>query len=152
MIRLALFQPEIPQNTATLIRTCACFTVSLDIIEPCGFLMTDKHFKRAGMDYVQIAMVKRHNSFEEFIDTLTPCNRLIATVSKGGEKYSNFTYSPDDIILSGSESTGLPESIINRCNHMVTIPTQEQTRSLNLAISSAIILSEAIRQISNSYN
>ncbi|MDR1474907.1 MAG: hypothetical protein LBI30_00045 [Holosporales bacterium] len=147
MIRLALFQPEIPYNAGTLVRLAACMGFQIDIIGPCGFLLSEKHFRRAGMDYVKLADLNYHDSYEEFSLSLTPPYRLIAMVAQHGTTYTQFKYNVGDILMAGTESVGLPANIISKCGFAVTIPMQNSARSLNLAIVSAIISSEALRQL-----
>ena len=143
-MELALFQPEIPHNTGAIIRMCACFSKTIHLIEPFGFSMEDKYLKRSGMDYIDIASVKKYKSFESFVSENNEKRIIIADVN-GKKQYTDFKYSKNDIIVMGRESDGFPEEIILKSNESIKI-TQKQSRSLNLAIASAIVFSEALRQ------
>ncbi|MBX3487567.1 MAG: tRNA (cytidine(34)-2'-O)-methyltransferase [Candidatus Paracaedibacteraceae bacterium] len=145
-MRLALYQPEIPQNTGTLIRLAACLGVPLDIIEPCGFIWNDKKLERAGMDYIELANVQRHSSYTAFRDALP--HRLVLIDTKGEVPYCNFRFQPDDILMLGQESVGVPSSVFDDIPDRVVIPMQSGARSLNVAIAGAMVLSEALRQYS----
>ncbi len=145
-MRLALYQPEIPQNTGTLIRLAACLGVPLDIIEPCGFVWNDKKLERAGMDYIELANVKRHSSYMAFRDALP--HRLVLIDTKGEIPYCNFRFHPDDILMLGQESVGVPEYVFDNIPDRIVIPMQSGARSLNVAIAGAMVLSEALRQCS----
>jgi tRNA (cytidine/uridine-2'-O-)-methyltransferase len=143
-MRLALYQPEIPQNTGTLIRLAACLGVPLDIIEPCGFIWNDKKLERAGMDYIELANVTRHNSYAAFRKALP--HRIILIDTKGESSYQDFKFEPHDILMLGQESVGVPESVFSEIPDRVVIPMQQGARSLNVAIAGAMVLSEALRQ------
>lgn len=145
-MRLALYEPDIPQNTGTLMRLCACLGVPLDIIEPCGFLLTDKNLKRAGMDYVAHLDLTRHTSWEAF-KTARTGNRLILMSTKAEKPFLDFRFKPGDILLAGRESAGVPEGVAKYCTESVRIPLQKETRSLNVALASALVLGEALRQV-----
>lgn len=145
-MELCLFEPEIAQNTGTIARLCACFDVVLNIIEPASFILSNKGFKRAGMDYISKVNIKLHNSFLEFKNNFN--GRIILLDTKATTLYYNINYKPTDCIMLGRESTGVPDEIYKACNEKVLIPMKNNTRSLNVAISAAIGLSEAIRQIS----
>lgn len=142
-MRLALFEPDIPQNTGTLIRLGACLGVGIDIIEPCGFLFSDKKLKRAGMDYADMAEVVRHSSWTAFLTARTGA-RLILLTTKGSVPHTDFTFRPDDILILGRESAGVTDAVHTRADACVRIPIRG--RSLNVAISGAIVLGEALRQ------
>lgn len=142
-MRLALYQPDIPQNTGTLIRMGACFGVGVDIIEPCGFLFSDKKLKRAGMDYLDLADVVRHPSWEAFLEARVG-HRLALLTTRGAESYLDFIFRPDDILILGRESAGVPEDVHARAEARLRIPIL--ARSLNVALAGAIALSEALRQ------
>lgn len=144
-MRLALFEPDIPQNTGTLMRLCACLGVALDIIEPCGFLLTDKNLKRAGMDYIEQLKLTRHNSWEAF-KTDTKEKRLVLLTTKTDASFLDFKFQPDDILIAGRESAGVPEDVHAYCAHRITVPMIGGVRSLNVAIASAMVLTEALRQ------
>lgn len=143
-MRLSLYQPEIPQNTGTLIRLAACLGVPLDIIEPCGFIWNDKKLERAGMDYIELANVTRHSSYTAFRDALP--HRLVLIDTKAETTYYDFKFQPDDILMLGQESVGVPESVFESIPDRVVIPMQAETRSLNVAVAGAMVLSEALRQ------
>ena len=145
-MRLALFQPDIPQNTGTMIRLCACLGVPMDIIEPCGFIFDDKKLLRAGMDYIEIANVTRHPSWEAFYNLYKDSHRIILMTTKGSVAYTDFKFLPNDILLMGSESKGAPDFVHNAVNARIFVPMKNNARSLNVAITSAIALSEALRQ------
>lgn len=147
MLELALFEPEIPQNTGTLIRLGACFSVKLHIIEPCGFLWKDKKLRRSVMDYEKLCAVERHLSFEYF-DNYVHQNkkRLILIDVRGTTSCWTFHYQSNDIVLMGKESLGVPQSIAKRIGHSVFIP-QTNGRSLNLAVAASIVVAEAVRQL-----
>jgi tRNA (cytidine/uridine-2'-O-)-methyltransferase len=143
-IELALYHPEIPHNTGTLMRLCACFNRPLHIIDPCGFSMDDKHLKRTGLDYIDKAIVVRHSSWEHFLHAMTH-RRIILGDVHGDKPYTDFSFHQDDVVLMGQESSGVPKSIYDTIKNRVYIP-QKQARSLNLALASAIIFSEGLRQ------
>lgn len=143
-IELALYMPEIPQNTGTLIRTCAAFNATLHIIHPCGFIWSDKLMTRSHMDYIQYTKIIHHNTYADFEQLARSNNqRILATICHTMQSYNAFTYQSRDIILCGQESIGLPTSISDPLQH-ITIFTQPHTRSLNLAIAGSIILAHAI--------
>jgi tRNA (cytidine/uridine-2'-O-)-methyltransferase len=141
-MRLALYQPDIAQNAATLIRLGACLGVAVDIIEPCGFLFTDKGFRRAGMDYLELASVTRHASWEAF----RPAGRLILLTTKATAAYTEFAFAPDDVILLGRESAGVPEDVHAAAHARLRIPLKRGLRSINVAQAAAMVLGEALRQ------
>lgn len=144
-IRLALYQPDIPQNTGTLMRLCACLGVGMDVIEPCGFVLSDKNLRRAGMDYLDQLSWKRHDDWAAFAAQRT--GRLIVLSTQAPENYTDFIFQNTDTLLLGRESSGLPADVHNSADARVIIPMQPNTRSLNVAIAGAIVLSEALRQI-----
>mgnify|MGYP000580556288 FL=1 len=143
--KLALYQPDIPQNTAAIIRTCSCLGVELEIIEPCGFFLTDPRFKRVVMDYMDISSIKFYKSYEEFEKTKIN-QRIILATTKAKQTYINFEFKEDDTILFGRESSGVPEKLHKSIKYKIKIPMIENKRSLNLATSAAIIISESLRQ------
>jgi tRNA (cytidine/uridine-2'-O-)-methyltransferase len=143
-VRLALYEPDIPQNAAALIRLGACLGVAVDIIEPCGFLFTDKGFKRAGMDYLELAEIARHASFEKFRSQAK--GRIVLLTSKAATPYTEFSFAPDDVILLGRESAGVPEAVHQAADARLRIPLKAGLRSLNVAQAGAIVLGEALRQ------
>jgi tRNA (cytidine/uridine-2'-O-)-methyltransferase len=146
-MHLALYEPDMPPNTGTMMRLCACFGVSMDIIEPCGFPLDDARLKRAAMDYIDHLGLARHRSWENF-EAQIGTRRLILLTTKGDVSYTAFSFCKDDILLVGRESAGVPEIVHNRADARVIIPIKPPLRSLNVAISAAIVLSEALRQTS----
>jgi len=144
-MQLALYQPDIPPNTGTIIRLAACLDVSVNIIEPCGFPFGEKSFRRAGMDYIDQSMITRHKSWEHFLETLGR-SRIILLTTKAAQPYTEISYRPDDILLLGQESSGVPEDVHNRADQRVSIPMTPKTRSLNVAVSASMVLGEALRQ------
>lgn len=145
MTRLALFEPDIPQNTGTLMRLAACLAVPLDIIEPCGFLLTDKNLRRAGMDYVNHLDLTRHTSWDAF-KNIYAGKRLVLLSTKAADSFVNFRFEPDDILIAGRESAGVPDAVREYCTSCVRIPIIREARSLNVALASALVLGEALRQ------
>jgi tRNA (cytidine/uridine-2'-O-)-methyltransferase len=145
--KIALFEPDIPQNTAAIIRTCACLGADLEIIEPCGFLFSDKRFKRVVMDYMDEKMIKFYQSSDEFFKSKKN-ERVILMTTKSSESYSAFKFKSDDTLLFGRESAGVPKNVHNLIEHKLKIPMINNKRSLNIASSVAIILSENLRQTS----
>ena len=145
MIRLALFQPEIPQNVGTLMRLGACMNVPIDIIEPCGFILSDKRMKRAGMDYMQHVDWTQHAGWETFHQAMQG-HRLVALDVKGTADHCGFTYQHDDVLLLGQEGEGLPDDILATCDASVVIPMMPHMRSVNVAVAGAMVLNEALRQ------
>jgi len=143
--KIALYQPDIPQNTAAIVRTCSCLGVQLEIIEPCGFFLTDPRFKRVVMDYMDISSIKFYKSYEDFEEAKNN-QRVILATTKAKERYTNFKYRKDDTLLFGRESSGVPESLHKSIKYKIKIPMIENKRSLNLATSAAIIISESLRQ------
>ncbi len=143
--KIALYQPDIPQNTAAIVRTCSCLGVQLEIIEPCGFFLTDPRFKRIVMDYMDISSIKFYKSYEDF-EKAKINKRVILATTKAKEIYTNFKYKKDDTLLFGRESSGVPESLHKSIKYKIKVPMIENKRSLNLATSVAIIVSEGLRQ------
>ena len=143
--KIALYQPDIPQNTAAIIRTCSCLGVQLEIIEPCGFFLTDPRFKKVVMDYMDISSIKFYKSYQDFEKNKSD-KRIILATTKAKEVYINFKFRKDDTILFGRESSGVPEKLHKSIKNKIKIPMIENKRSLNLATSAAIIISESLRQ------
>ena len=143
--KIALYQPDIPQNTAAIVRTCSCLGVRLEIIEPCGFFITDPRFKRIVMDYMDISSIKFYKSYEDFEEAKIN-KRIILATTKAREIYTNFKFKRDDTLLFGRESSGVPKSLHNSIKYKIKIPMVKNKRSLNLATSVAIIISESLRQ------
>ena len=143
--KIALYQPDIPQNTAAIVRTCSCLGVQLEIIEPCGFFLSDRRFKRVVMDYMDISSIKFYKSYKEFVET-KKSERIILATTKAKDIYTNFNFKKYDTLLFGRESSGVPESLHKSIKFKIKIPMNENKRSLNLATSAAIIISESLRQ------
>ena len=143
--KIALYQPDIPQNTASIIRTCSCLGVKLEIIEPCGFTFHDKRFRRVVMDYFDESMIKIYKSADEFFDK-KKCERIILMTTKAEKKYTDFKFKKNDTLLFGRESAGVPEKIHKKIKNKLKIPMIKTKRSLNLATSVSIVLSENLRQ------
>ena len=144
-MRLVLYQPDIPQNTGTLMRLAACWGVRLEIVGPCGFVWDDRKLRRAGMDYGERATVSRFDSWAAY-QASAPVGRLIAVETSGAVSYAAFAFYPDDRLLLGSESAGLPDSVLAGASACVRIPMQPGMRSLNVALAGAVVLGEALRQ------
>jgi len=148
-MRLALFQPDIPQNTGTLLRTAMCLHTAVDIIEPCGFVFSDRQLKRAGMDYLRDADVTRHSSWQVFKEVLVERNaRLVLLSTKAETAYTDFAYLPDDILMVGRESAGVLDDVFAAAHAHVLVPMAAGARSLNVAIAAAMVLGEGLRQTS----
>lgn len=145
-MRLALFEPDIPQNTGTLIRLGACLGVPVDVIEPCGFPWGDRRLRRAGLDYVDLAEVTRHASWEGFLATHGAIGRLVLLTTAGAEPYGRFVFRPDDTLLLGRETAGVPPHVHELADARLTVPMKAPARSLNVAIAGAMVLGEALRQ------
>ena len=143
--KIALFEPDIPQNTAAIIRTCACLGAKLEIIEPCGFLISDKRFKRVVMDYMDEKDINFYKSADIFFKSKKD-QRIILMTTKASISYTNFKFEKNDTILFGRESAGVPEEIHKLLNNKLKIPMESNKRSLNLASSVAIILAECLKQ------
>ena len=145
-IKIALFEPDIPQNTAAIIRTCACLGVKLEIIEPCGFLMTDKRFKRVVMDYLDKEDIKLYQSIDDFFEKKST-QRIVLMTTKASVGYHSFKFKKGDTILFGRESAGVPEKIHKIVKNRLKIPMEKNKRSLNIASSVAIIVAESLKQV-----
>jgi tRNA (cytidine/uridine-2'-O-)-methyltransferase len=143
-MRLALFQPDIAPNAGALIRLGACLGVPIDIIEPCGFVLSDTRFRRAGMDYLELATVTRHASWEAFRGALN--GRLVLLTSKGSDPYTEFSFKAEDTLLLGRESAGVPDDVHKSVDARLRIPLKPGLRSLNVAQAGAMVLGEALRQ------
>ena len=144
--KIALFEPDIPQNTAAIIRTCACLGANLEIIEPCGFLLSDKRFRRVVMDYMDEKDIKFYKSSDDFFFSKKD-QRIILMTTKASISYTNFKFDKNDTILFGRESAGVPEAVHKLIKNRLKIPMKNEKRSLNISSSVAIILSESLRQI-----
>jgi len=144
-MRLALFEPDIPQNAGALLRLGACLGVSVDIIEPCGFLFSDPQLKRAGMDYLELADMVRHASWQTYL-AAGVAGRIVLLSSKAAQLYTDFAFSADDTILLGRESAGVPGFVHERADVRLRIAMKSGLRSLNVAQAGAMVLGEALRQ------
>jgi len=145
MFNIALYQPDIPQNTAAIIRLCACFDATLEIIEPCGFHLNDKRLKRVAMDYIDKSKIIIYRSYENFIKKKKD-SRIILMTTKAKKKYNDFKFKRKDTLLFGRESQGVPNAVHNNSYESLKIPLKKNSRSLNIGMAVAIALSEAIRQ------
>ena len=145
-LKIALYEPDIPQNTAAIIRTCACLGAKLEIIEPCGFLLSDKRFKRVVMDYMDLDQIEFYQSSEKFFEKKQN-QRIVLMTTKGSISYTKFKFKSDDTILFGRESAGVPEKVHKLIKDRLKIPMNDKVRSLNIASSVAIVLAESLRQI-----
>ena len=147
-MNIALFEPDIPQNVGTIIRLSACMNVKLHIIEPCGFPFSIKALRRSAMDYADIADVEQHKSWQHFNEAREKNGlRLILLTTKTKNNYLDFSFQESDVLLVGRESAGVPKLVEEASNEKITIPMNESTRSLNVAISLAMVLGEALRQV-----
>ncbi len=144
--KIALYEPDIPQNTAAIIRTCACLGAKLEIIEPCGFLLSDKRFKRVVMDYMDLEQIEFYQSSEKFFEKKQN-QRIVLMTTMGSISYTEFEFKSDDTILFGRESAGVPEKVHKLIKDRLKIPMNDKVRSLNIASSVAIVLAESLRQI-----
>ena len=145
-LKIALFEPDIPQNTAAIIRTCACLGAKLEIIEPCGFLLNDKRFKRVVMDYMDEKEIKFYKNFDYFFESKEN-QRIILMTTKASVSYTTFRFDKNDTILFGRESAGVPDKIHKLIKNRLKIPMKNNKRSLNIASSVSIILAESLKQI-----
>ena len=148
-MRLALYQPDIPQNAGTMLRLAACLGVPVDVIGPAGFDMTDRNLRRAGLDYLAHVEIERHVSFEAFQalrQQRAPVSRLVLLTTRGSIAHHAFTFQPGDTLLIGRESAGVPDGVHAVVDARVRIPMRPSLRSLNVAVSAAIVLGEALRQ------
>ena len=143
--KIALYEPDIPQNTAAIIRTCACLGADLEIIEPCGFLLSDKRFKRVVMDYMDEKMIKFYSGVDEFLKAKSK-ERIILLTTKASKSYNSFKFKINDTLLFGRESSGVPQKIHRTIENKLKIPMMKKKRSLNIASSVAIVLAENLRQ------
>ena len=143
--KIALFEPDIPQNTAAIIRTCACLGAKLEIIEPCGFLFSDKRFKRVVMDYMDEKEITYYQSSEDFFKSKKN-QRIVLMTTKASVSYTEFKFNKNDTILFGRESAGVPENIHKQVKDRLKIPMKNNMRSLNISSSVAIILAESLKQ------
>ena len=144
-MHIVLYKPDIPQNTAAIIRLGACLNLNIHLIEPCGFNLNDGRFKRVVMDYVGLSNIVRHNDFEAFLKKYKK-SRIVLMTTKAKKLYHKFKFKKDDMLLFGRESAGVPEEIHRMLKNKIKIPMNKKTRSLNVAMSVAIVAAEALRQ------
>lgn len=143
---IALFEPDIPQNTGSLMRLAACLGVKMHIIEPCGFLLSDKQLKRVAMDYAVQTDLTRHTSWERFLEAAGSDSRIILLSTKSENVYTDFAFKKNDILLLGRESSGVPDYVAHAAHDRVKIPMHAGARSLNVALAAAMVLGEVLRQ------
>lgn len=144
-MKIALYQPDIPQNTASFVRLTACLGIELHIIEPCGFIWDEKKLARVAMDYLPLAHITRHRSIEAFKDALVG-SRLLLLTTKSSTPYTRIAYQPGDILLCGRESSGVPQEIHDMADQSITIPMAGQARSLNVVNAASMVAGEMLRQ------
>lgn len=144
-MRLALFEPDIPQNAGSLMRLCAALGVAMDIVEPCGFILDDRRLRRAGMDYLEFLDLTRHTSWDAYRRAGQP-GRLVLLTTRGAVPYTGFAFAPGDRLMVGSESAGVPDAVHEAADARVVIPLLPRARSLNVAMAAAMVLGEALRQ------
>lgn len=143
-IKLVLFQPDIPQNTGTMLRLAACLGLDVDVIEPCGFVWSEAKMRRAGMDYLDRVAYERHRSWDHYNGNRT--GRLILLTTKADTPYTDFEFRPGDSLMVGRESAGVPDAVHAAADGRVIIPMAPAMRSINVAISASMVLGEALRQ------
>tara|TARA_B100000470_G_scaffold65536_1_gene50002 strand:+ start:517 stop:966 length:450 start_codon:yes stop_codon:yes gene_type:complete len=148
MFNIALYQPDIPQNTAAIIRLCSCFNTTLEIIEPCGFHLHDKRLKKVAMDYFSKSKIITYKSYKSFLN-IKKNSRIILMTTKAKKNYYNFKFNKNDTLLFGRESEGVPKIVHTNSYERLKIPIKKNTRSLNIGMAVAISLAEALRQNSN---
>jgi len=146
-MRIALFEPDIPQNLGAFIRLSACLAIPLEIIEPCGFPIDDKRIRRASMDYYDLARITRHASWAAFCRDRPP-GRLVLLTTRGAKTFPRVDFEPSDTLLLGRESAGVPDDVHNAADLRLRVPLQAGARSLNVATAATMVLSEALRQTS----
>ena len=144
-MHIALYKPDIPQNTAAIIRLSACLNLKVHIIEPCGFNLNDSRFKRVVMDYIGFSKVFRYEDYDMFVK-INKKKRIILMTTKASNLYHKFKYKKDDVLLFGRESAGVPEALHRSIKYKLKVPINKKTRSLNVAMAVAIVASEALRQ------
>ncbi|MFT0893173.1 tRNA (cytidine(34)-2'-O)-methyltransferase [Pseudochelatococcus sp. G4_1912] len=149
LLRLALYQPDIPQNTGTMLRLCACLGIAAEIIEPAGFPVSDRAFRRAGMDYLDDVSISRHDSWRKFEEWRASVGspRLVLTSTRAPVAHTSFNFQPGDIIMVGRESAGVPEEVHAKADARVIVPLRPGMRSINVAVTAAMVLGEALRQL-----
>lgn len=155
-LRLALYQPDIPQNTGTMLRTCACLGMAASIIEPAGFPVSDRHFRRSGMDYLDTLALDRHISFAAFEAWRAAArgthggHRLVLLTTKASLAYTDFAFTPNDVLMVGRESAGVPEHVHAAADACICIAMRPSMRSLNVAVAASMVMGEALRQLRRS--
>src|SRR4051812_24632720 len=151
-MRLALYQPDIPQNTGAMLRLAACFGLGVDVILPAGFILDDKKMRRAGMDYIDQVEIARHSSWAAYLESRNAAakGRLVLLTTKGEHAYTDFTFAPEDSLLVGRESSGVPPEVFAAADARLVIPMRPGLRSLNVAMAAAIVAGEATRQLNPS--
>ncbi len=149
-MRLALFQPDMPQNTGTMLRLGACVDVEVDIIEPCGFVFSEHALRRYGMDYLEFVKYRRHNSWDDFLkyakEHPDEYGRIVLLTTKSSHPYTKFEFLPNDVLLLGRESAGVPQIVHDTVDARLVIPMTKVARSINVAVSATMVLGEALRQ------
>jgi len=148
-MRLALFEPDIPQNTGAILRLAACLSVAVDIIEPLGFILSDRRLKRAGLDYLDAVELTRHRSWQAFEAGRQRSGRkrrLVLLTTRARLAYTDFAFRADDVLLLGRESAGVPQEVHDAADARVRVPMASGLRSLNVALAAAMVLGEALRQ------
>ncbi len=147
-IRIALYEPDIPQNTGTILRTAVCLGVGVDIIEPCGFVWDEKRMRRAGMDYLDVVDLRRYSSWKNYHENRPNVDgRLVLLTTRGSMSHMEFPFLPGDTLLLGRESAGVPDLVHDCVNARIFVPLTQGMRSLNVAVTGGIVLGEALRQI-----
>lgn len=144
LLSLVLYQPDIPQNAGAMLRLTACLGIPLEVVDPCGFLWDDKRMRRSGMDYLDKATIIRHRSFDDFYNGQ---RRVVLLSTKASTTLYDFSFAPGDAIMAGRESAGVPDDVAARLPHRVRIPMMPGLRSLNVALTAAMAISEAMRQL-----
>ncbi|MGV6874676.1 tRNA (cytidine(34)-2'-O)-methyltransferase [Pseudochelatococcus sp. B33] len=149
MLRLALYQPDIPQNAGTMLRMCACFGIAAEIIEPAGFPVSDRAFRRAGMDYLDDVVINRHDSWSRFQEWRSGAGapRLVLTTTRATATHVGFAFRPGDIVMVGRESAGVPEEVHAAADARIVVPIRPGLRSINVAVTAAVVIGEALRQL-----
>ena len=145
MFNIALFKPDIPQNTAAILRIGACFGLKIHLIEPCGFNLNDKRFRRVVMDYINLTKIKRYQDFNDFLKK-NKKSRIILITTKANKSYHKFKFKENDMLLFGRESAGVPKEVHAQIKEKLKVPLSHRARSLNVAVTVAILTSEALRQ------
>jgi tRNA (cytidine/uridine-2'-O-)-methyltransferase len=145
MINIVLYKPDIPQNTAAIVRLSACLNLKIHIIEPCGFNLDDSRFKRVAMDYAQISQIVRYQDFKSFLN-INSKSRIVLMTTKSKKKYYKFKFTKNDFLLFGRESAGVTDEMHKKIKYKLNVPLSGKARSLNVAMTVAIVASEALRQ------